>query len=222
MGKRMLSLLLIFICAFSLFTCGEAFAEQTPPADSSSQIVEEGGCVDDKYVMVGKHIAPTAAENVFDITLEVVTQTRIEELYGIKDTAVVIVMDISNTMNAKLSDGKKRYEGAMAAAEEFLKSLQEKSAEDPDADIQVGFVAFNTDAHEFFKLSPCKTEADLATLVDDMEADTKAIIDAPKYGESLSRYTNIEGGLARGKAMLDTVEFENEYIIFLSDGFPTT
>lgn len=222
MIKRIISIFLIILCTFACLPNTVAFAEQMPPADSSSQIVEEGGCVDDKYVMVGKHIAPTAAENVFDITLEVVTQTRIEELYGIKDTAVVIVMDISNTMNAKLSDGQKRYQGAMAAAEEFLKSLQEKSAEDPDADIQVGFVAFNTDAHEFFKLSPCKTEAELEDLVADMEAETDAIINAAGYGGSNSRFTNIEGGLARGKDMLDKVDFENEYIIFLSDGFPTT
>lgn len=222
MIKRIISILLILLCTFACLPNTVAFAEQTPPADSSGQIVEEGGYEHDQYVMVGKHIAATGAENVFDIKLEVVTQTRIEELYGIKDTAVVIVMDISNTMTSKLSDGQKRYEGAMAAAEEFLKSLQEKSAEDPGADIKVGFVAFNTDAHEFFDLSECRTKEQLADLVADMQADTDAIINAAGYKSSLSRYTNIEGGLARGKAMLDKVEFENEYIIFLSDGFPTT
>ena len=95
MKRRLLSLFLIFICAFSLLPGGEAFALEETPGGSALQIVSEGGEKNDEYLAVSKLISGTDAENVFDITLRVVTRTKIEELYGIKDTAVVIVMDIT-------------------------------------------------------------------------------------------------------------------------------
>ncbi len=40
--------------------------------------------------------------------------------------------------------------------------------------------------------------------------------------DSHSRFTNIEAGLKMGADMLEDVSAENKYMIFLSDGFPTT
>ena len=70
-------------------------------------------------VSVSKTIAGTDLENVFDITLQVRTPRTISEVIEEPDMAVVIVMDISNTMNSNFG-GSTRYTAAMEAAERIF------------------------------------------------------------------------------------------------------
>ena len=55
-----------------------------------------------------------------------------------------------------------------------------------------------------------------------MRTETGKIIAAGDYNTSHTRFTNIEAGLKMGQDMLDRATNKNKYIIFLSDGFPTT
>ena len=55
-----------------------------------------------------------------------------------------------------------------------------------------------------------------------MRTETEKIIDKAGYKDDHSRFTNIEAGLSMGKDMLQGATNKNKYIIFLSDGFPTT
>ncbi|MBQ8603745.1 MAG: VWA domain-containing protein [Oscillospiraceae bacterium] len=169
-------------------------------------------------VSVSKTIDGTALENVFDITLTVTANESINEIIEEPDMAVAIVMDISNTMRNNLSDGVSRYQAAVDAAEDFL---DEFAAENTLGISKVGFVAFNTDAHEIFELQECTTST-LATLKNELRTGTSAIINASGYKESYKRYTNIEAGLAMGYDMIKDAPNDNKYVIFLSDGFPTT
>ena len=190
------------------------------PAASSAQIVSQGGTANSNYnddVSVSKTIAGTDIENVFDITLQVNTATNISEFYTEPDVAVVIVMDISNTMNDNFG-GITRYEAAMASAELFIDELAGVS----NGVSKVGFVAFNTDAHEIFGLSPCANSTQATSLKNVMRQNTGAIINALGYKDMHSRFTNVEAGLKRGYDMLATATNQNKFIIFLSDGFPTT
>ena len=189
-------------------------------AASSTQIVSQGGTANSNYnddVSVSKTIAGTDIENVFDITLQVNTSTNISEFYMEPDVAVVIVMDISNTMTENFG-GITRYEAAMASAEMFIDELASVS----NGVSKVGFVAFNTDAHEIFGLSPCSNSTQATSLKNSMRQKTGAIINAAGYGGAHNRFTNIEAGLKRGYDMLATATNQNKFIIFLSDGFPTT
>ena len=189
-------------------------------AASSTQIVSQGGTANSNYnddVSVSKTIAGTDIENVFDITLQVNTSTNISEFYMEPDVAVVIVMDISNTMTENFG-GITRYEAAMASAERFIDELAGVS----NGVSKVGFVAFNTDAHEIFGLSPCANSTQATSLKNAMRQNTGAIITAADYNKTHNRFTNIEAGLKRGYDMLATATNQNKFIIFLSDGFPTT
>lgn len=193
-------------------------ANDTNP--SGVQVVDEGGTESNEEdgVSVSKTIAGTELENVFDITLKVQTTRKIEEIIQEPDMAVVIVMDISNTMNEKFGNTT-RYKAAIEAAESFL----DKFAENNTLGIsKIGYVAFNTDAHEIFGLQSCTNASQAGTLKNTMRTQTGKIINAEKYGESHSRYTNIEAGLKMGQDMLGKVSNKNKFIIFLSDGFPTT
>ena len=196
-----------------------AVAQSNQPSDQ--QVVDRGGSNEnaDDGVKVSKTIAGTELENVFDITLTVDTPTETSEFFKEPDMAVVIVMDISNTMTSNFG-GITRYQAAMDAAESFLKKFTDASSNTGVS--KVGYVAFNTDAHKIFDLQPCSTKQQYMTLANEMRTATGNIINAAGYADSHSRFTNIEAGLKMGSDMLKKASNENKYIIFLSDGFPTT
>lgn len=191
-------------------------------SDSSDVQIDEYGGTNtsaDGLVNVSKTIAPTELENVFDITLSVDTQTNLEIFKTDPDMSIVIVMDISNTMRTNYGD-MSRYEAAVVAAESFIDKFEANAPEGTNANL--GFVAFNTSAHEIFDLQECTTTAHATALKNEMRQDTGAIINASGYASSATRFTNIEAGLAMGYDMLKDVDSQHEFIIFLSDGFPTT
>ena len=188
---------------------------------SDSQIVSYGGSnvSDDGKVTVSKTIKGTELENVFDITLTVDTTENLEIFKIDPDMAIVIVMDISNTMRTNYGDVS-RYAAAVESAENFIDKFEENAPENTNA--YLGFVAFNTSGHEIFDLQECTTPEHATALKNEMRTDTGAIINASGYANSGTRFTNIEAGLAMGYDMLNSVDSNNKYIIFLSDGFPTT
>lgn len=197
-----------------------AQAEEAGQKPSSQQIDASGGTNEnaDDGVLVSKTIAGTDIENVFDITLTVQTPQVIDEVIQEPDMAVVIVMDISNTMNFNFG-GSTRYKAAMVAAEEFLDNF---AANNSLGISKVGYVAFNTDAHQIFGLQPCTNQSQANALKNTMRTQTGSIINAGGYANSHSRFTNIEAGLKLASDMLSGASNKNKYIIFLSDGFPTT
>ena len=192
----------------------------TPAQPSDVQVTERGGTntSDDGAVSVSKTISGTNLENVFDITLQVQTSMNVAEISKEPDMAVVIVMDISNTMNSNFG-GVTRYAAAMTAAENFLDQF---AANNSLGISKVGYVAFNTDAHQIFGLQPCSTTKQANDLKNTMRTQTGSIINAEGYNAAHSRFTNVEAGLAMASDMLNGVTNKNKFIIFLSDGFPTT
>lgn len=192
----------------------------TPPQPSDVQVTDKGGTntYDDGAVSVSKTISGTDLENVFDITLQVQTSMNVAEISEEPDMAVVIVMDISNTMNSNFG-GVTRYKAAMDAAEAFLDQFAKSNSLGIS---KVGYVAFNTDAHKIFGLQPCSTTKQANDLKNIMRTQTGSIINASGYNAAHSRFTNVEAGLAMASDMLKGVSNKNKFIIFLSDGFPTT
>lgn len=197
----------------------ESYALANLDEPSDRQVKAEGGSKRNSTgtVTISKTIDGTDIENVFDITLTVSTEEKITEIIEEPDMAVVIVMDISNTMNADFGD-KTRYEAAMLSAEAFLDNFSKEAG----SVSRIGYVAFNTDAHKIFDLSQCSTEGQADQLKNTMRQKTAPIINDSGYADSHKRFTNVEAGLKMGGDMLANATNKNKYIIFLSDGFPTT
>ncbi len=188
---------------------------------SDNQVNDAGGTVvaADKNVVVSKKLKGTDIENVFDITLTVQTKTNVQTFLSEPDMAVVIVMDISNTMNDIFTDDTiSRYNAAVTAASSFINQFTQNTA----GLSKIGFVAFNTHAHEIFNLQPCSTAAQASALISEMSSETNSIIKASGYASARTRFTNVEGGLKRAYDMLKDSDNKNQYIILLTDGFPTT
>ena len=208
--------------ALVLSTSFAAFAET-----SQSQVLKSGGENSDKWaadkVKVSKTITGTNTENVFDITLKVETQQNIETMYQDPDVAICIVMDISNTMMEDYGDGKTKYEAAIESAEVFIDEFAEFTS---GAQSKLGFVAFNTDSTQIAAMQRCDTQTRANTFKNTVRNNTQNIID--RYADHNStyyknkRYTNIEAGLRRARSMMAGCTNKNKYVVFLSDGLPTT
>lgn len=208
--------LLLFAILMFINPIINVFAEAN--GNNQRQITKEGGSNTNEAdgVSVSKNIYPSELENYFDIILTVQTKNRAVE----PDLAVVIVMDISNTMTYKFTgnpDSTSRLTAAKNASNNFIDKFAEHS-QDSSIDRKLGFVAFNSDSYEIFDLQDCN-ESNKQSLKDKItNGIDKNIVD--KYHKK--RFTNIESGLKRAKDMLDKSSASKKYILFLSDGFPTT
>lgn len=185
--------------------------------NNQRQITKEGGSNINEAdgVSVSKNIYPSELENYFDIILTVQTKNKAVD----PDLAVVIVMDISNTMTQTLGAGKTRLDAAKEASNSFIDSFAARS-QNSSIDRKLGFVAFNSDSYEIFNLQNCN-ESNKQSLKDKITTEIeKNIVTVPAAHNK--RFTNIESGLKRAKDMLDNSSASKKYILFLSDGFPTT
>lgn len=228
LALSVLSAMLLALVPESVWAAGEIGATESTAAEQQEQkqIVYSGGTdgnLEDDGVEISKTISPTGSENIFDISLQVKTTQNISEIYDTPDAAVVIVMDISNTMNEKFPQGSSssRYDAAISSAEDFITQFQQRS-ENSKAERKIGYVAFNTDAHRISEMTECRTAAQASALKKAIKERTGNIINDGGYTNSHSRFTNMEAGLKLGADMLEGVSADNKYMIFLSDGFPTT
>ena len=240
--KKLFYLFLVLVMCIPLVSLYTSVYAEDADEQTRKQIVNIGGITknDEDGVEVSKIITSGGLENYFDITLQIKTKDSVKEIMRPQDLAIVVVMDVSNTMiqynvdNNLKNDfeqyeaGKEgdttRYATAITAATKFINEFAGYSAGLEDNVVRkIGYVAFNTDAHKIFDLSTCKTEAEANNLIADMKADTEAIVEEKGYKSKDTRYTNIEAGLAMAGDMLANAgALDNKYIIFLSDGLPTT
>ena len=211
--------ILIYLLILFFSVIGFVYALHSSVKEGYKQVVNLGGSKKTTDgVEVSKTIEETKLENYFDITLTVKTSSKIEEIITAQDIAVVIVMDISNTMNETWSDNgttKTRLKSAKESAINFLDEFYKSSIESPTAARKIGFVTFNKDSYQVFGLSDCKSTEEFDNLSEKINNFT-----APDSYNI--RWTNMEAGLARANDMLNETNIKNKYIIFITDGLPTT
>lgn len=206
--KSLLGLILTFIIAFNpiLSVCA---------SNNSEQIVSHGGETSNEKdgITVSKIISPSSLENYFDITLTVKAKEKAVE----PDLAVVIVLDISNTMTEALGSSTRLAE-AKKASYEFIDKFAKQSNDNIER--KLGFVAFNSDSYSIFDLQDCNAN-NKKSLKSTIEKEISKNI-VTKIEPHNKRFTNIESGLKRANDMLSKSSASKKFILFLSDGFPTT
>lgn len=210
--------ILIYLLILFFSVIGFVYALHSNVKEGYKQVVSVGGSNStNDGVEVSKTIEETDLENYFDITLKVKTSSKIEEITKAQDIAVVIVLDISNTMNENWTDNgttKSRLASAKTSAIDFLEEFYEASVKSPTAARKIGLVTFNRDSQQVFGLSDCATDTEFNNLKNKINNVT-----APK-GDV--RWTNMEAGLSRAQNMLNASPIKNQYIIFITDGLPTS
>ena len=210
--KKLLGLILAFIITFNPIFNIYAYAQET----ETNQIKYVGGEASADGVKISKTISKSNLENYFDITLTVETTSKIEEITKAQDLAVVLVMDISNTMNEKFKGGgsSTKISAAKNSAIDFIKKFYKYSM-NSNAVRQIGLVTFNRDSHDIFGGLKNVNSTSQTTLIDSVNGIT-----APSGADI--KWTNMESGLKMGNDLLATTSVKNKYIIFLTDGLPTT
>lgn len=117
------------------------------------------------------------------------------------DLSVVLVMDVSNTMTYAFGD-KTRLQAAQEAGNNFLDKFAANSI-GVNATRKIGFVAFNSNAHNIFGLTPIADNNARDSLKNTMLRETNKIVNAAGYKDSHDRFTNIEAGLKMARDMLN-------------------
>lgn len=212
--KKILKTIFVFILSMFLLLnpIFNIYAQET----ETNQIKYVGGKASADGVKISKTISKSNLENYFDITLTVETTSKIEEITKAQDLAVVLVMDISNTMNEKFKGGgsSTKISAAKNSAIDFIKEFYKYSM-NSNAVRQIGLVTFNRDSHDIFGGLKNVNSTSKTTLIDSVNGIT-----APSGADI--KWTNMESGLKMGNDLLATTSVKNKYIIFLTDGLPTT
>ncbi|MBR3988542.1 MAG: VWA domain-containing protein [Clostridia bacterium] len=224
---RVVSMFLVLTILTFCIPLASVSAIDTP--DSIQQIEYTGGWNPKEYpvsgtlykdrVAVSKTIAPTKDENYFDITLKIVAKPRVID----QSVDVVVVMDVSNTMNSThqgLGVGAVGYDvkdARLTHAKAAVNSFLDLYAVDENisTDRRFGLVTFNSYANTVVPLTTLNTAEKAAGIKTTVNAIT-----APTGNRE--RFTNIEGGLQLAQNLLSQSDAAFKYIIFITDGFPTT
>lgn len=216
--------IIIFLYLITLTICPKVYGDSII-LDNYNQVTNIGGITKTDEIIVSKIISEKNyvqekqnLENYFDITLKVQTKEKADDLA----LDVVIVLDISNTMNEKMSDGKTRLKAAQEASINFIKEFAQRANQNTNIERKIGFVVFNTDAKTIFPLQICNNDTCLENLSKMIVEQTNAIAQSENYAKSVKRFTNIEAGLKLASDMLTKSSTPSKHIIFISDGFPTT
>lgn len=245
-----LTLTLLFsLSGMSVFATGEvAPANPEPQAPAvplnQHQIVYQGGATSKGGVKISKTIEGTDHENVFDITLTATAPYSIEELYKALPAAVVIVMDMSYSMvdSDNNINGGTQYKMAEDAANAFIDQFCADAAANPQAKRMLSIVRFNTDAERISGWTDAAEANSAKSLKDALAKEANDVFGKANDGTVNPRtgtyteageyyqkrqsqiFTNIEGGLKLAQNLLaqSTVNGMSQYVIFISDGLPTT
>ena len=195
-------------------------AAPTAVTEPDSQIVYAGETVSvaDGRVQVSKTITPTDTENVFDITVQAVTTEDLKKVEISPDAAVVLVMDVSNSMENEVKiDGKKttRLQAAKQAARKFVASYVKDAG---TSKRWVSLVTFGSDANTVLPW----TNANGGN--NQVSTNVENAIDNVKINSGWGGGTNIEAGLMLARTLLKDdklSDVSSVYVVMLTDGVPT-
>jgi len=198
--NRVLAFALALILTLTPAFGGSVFAVDN---ESVSQIVSNGQTVTtaDGQVRHSKMIRQTS-ENAFDITLKVETKEVIEEQSASKDAAVVLVLDVSNSMTA--SDIKSMKEAAENFVEAFVKDAGKGLR-------YVSIVLFGSSGSTILNWT-------------DANGNLRTVKSKISGISGTDGGTNIEAGLRLANNLLavNTVSsIDNKYVVLMTDGVPT-
>ena len=260
MKKRLLALIMVLSLALSLVPVGAAAptnagSEDNGATGSAQQIKNKGGTTyydkngnlvttpgaelgkDNVVVEMSKTIQGTDTENEFEVTLNVKTSQDIKELSSVNpDAAVVLVIDVSNSMEKCVTCGQNeksdnhgngrykhpyqsRLSAAQAAAKKFVGEFAKLSAGDGEnAKRLVKIIQFGSDAttknQYWIDVSSAAGLRQAEWYINDLE---------------INGGTNIEAGLQLARNNLaqrtnqDSAIYNVDYLytILLTDGKPT-
>ena len=222
--KKALALILTLIMVLGLMPAAMAatapalqqqIGHYTPANDTDGTLGEptestpSEKTLEDGKVIISKNIAATQTENVFDITLTVKTTEEIKEVTSeTADAAVVLVIDISNSMSDMAN--------AQKAAQAFINSFA--PAEGDTSTRKIAIVAFGTYAYQ---ISGWVDASTLKTVSGEVHSTISGV--KPNINEDTGG-TNMHAGLLKASELLKDIDISsisNKNVLLFTDGVPT-
>ena len=219
-----------FLLSNDSLTITDNFQYLLDNVPSDGQIIYEGGENSSAWqndgVSVSKTIEGTNKEDYFDITLKVKSKVPVTDTLLSEDTAVVLVIDLSNTMAADMNGNASNvsYNSSKAglassAVENFVQQFYDGS-NDYTTDV-IGAVGFNTNGVSLVPMTELSSQSSVNQFNSSLHNNIKNVITGYSASDP-ERYTNIEAGLKMAKSMLSNCSQKYKYVVFVSDGLPTT
>lgn len=233
MRKRYISLTKIMAVVLSLavliVSVPFATANATDTDFSTEYIAFEGGWNPQQYpqsgelykdrIAVSKTVTPAEKENYFDVNLEIVAKPRVID----RSMDVVVVMDISNTMNythsglsaddAGYNIRDTRLSHAKIAVSDFIDLYSQDTLLSTDRNFAL--VTFNSYASTLIPL----TKVGAGESAEELKAK---VLEISASEDNRERFTNTEGGLQLAYNILSKSDSDFKYVIFITDGYPST
>ncbi len=185
------------------------------------------GSAADWEIHLSKTATPTSKDNVYDINLKIQTKDTTMQLGGAVDGAVALVLDVSNSMNNKISkkSSVSHLDNLKDAVEDFLNEYV-KNAKTGDKRL-VSVAVFGTNAITIQSWTDVTNKSNLEKVIS--KVNSLSTGNGARLGdEYLCRGgTNMEAGLVLGRNLLNQsdklngISTENQSLIFFSDGEPT-
>ena len=230
-SKRVLSVLLTLVMILGLLPTSVFAYEQDQVVSNGQEVTEADG-----RVVHSKMINQTG-ENKFEITLTAKTKEEIQEQVVSQDAAVVLVLDVSNSMDDEVK-GSQKITQAKAAAKDFVDSFVKDAGE---GSRMVSIVEFGANAKTVSDWTEANGNAGaVKDSIDEVEIKFDYTVRCNKnylhrHGWDWYRGahdmtvkddggTNIEGGLRLANNLLKSsavADIENTYVVLLTDGVPT-
>ena len=233
MKKRLVALIMVMALALSLVPVGATGDSEANGGNGNSdtQIVNGGGTVyydkngyrvegatglDDNAVVAMSKTVRQTEENQFEVTLQVKTNQKVNELTSeTPDAAVVLVIDLSNSMTETGSWNKTRLELVKEAATSFIDDFAALS--DGESQCLLSIVTFGSGASRRLNWTDVATQAG--------KQYAKNVVSGLNVYGGQNGGTNIEAGLMLARNNLsngpakDGVDYL--YTVLLTDGKPT-
>lgn len=192
----------------------DEFVEGTETWGSQVEVMKPVNGQDTTMIKMETEISDTEAEDLFDVTLRVATTEVLEEFFIPQDAAVVLLFDVSNSMDTSLEEHT-RLEAAKKAAKEFVSSY---AKEEEEGKRMISLVEFGTHAKN--------KKIDQMQWFDAVgkEKEVHNVLDSVEIQSGKNGATNIEGALLLAQNLLNRKEvaaYRNKNIILLTDGAPT-
>lgn len=180
------------------------------PTNSSNSYIEYGGTGEDADFAIRKYAKETNTPGLYDVYLNV----RGNKQQDIKPIDIVLVVDMSGSMNANENGGNDRVGTVRNGVREFFKTIQEAGIGDY---VNVGFVGYS---------SPGYISNDGTISVGIGKASdtnhTGAILNGKHLGHEFKGGTFTQLGIRKGAEMLQNDTSGNQkMMILLTDGVPT-
>ena len=196
---------------------------------SADQIVDAGGEDATKWssdgVSVSKTVEATDTEDYFDITLQVKTKKTVKEIMETESALVVFVLDLSETMNAAVDGGTistsnpKKITSTVKQVQQFVSTFKTNSANYPNNEI--GVVGYNSNGKDLVGRQKV-SNLNLTTFNNSLTTAVNGVVNETNYANKDYRFTNMHAGLLKAQAMLNASSAKYKYVVFLTDGIPTT